>query len=413
MTFDPGYYDFGYNLFVDRWETGCNWTMQSQGGKCGTRSSPGDTTNVDGSCIGTSTPTSSQGKLGDVYYQLASGGNYCYRATAFSTATGTTWTSLSSTLPLADGTAQVQGMVTNDPGYYENGVINTAILGRRGKINIGINNYNAAQVCSTQSDPNYGTKRLSRQRELVVYSGPALLTGELYAFPSFASFATVYNGTTSHQTVFGCDLYSSNPDTVPGNVADLLDTVNFPQYKEMMKVSTQGSNSKSYMIGAKATIDCESRYGVQEPYGRKFQSDMLWYSGNTASPVVTTGLISPLDNGNWDLLYNITGASTGYVIENTKFSGGLLAYSNTNYTAYVVPMGLPITATSYSSTYLSKAQVTGNGVINPSWNATQTSDTNAGYRMLSSSGRYHSRFDFTPSSSSVNIGEIRCVLPAE
>ncbi|WP_413557671.1 hypothetical protein [Bdellovibrio sp. HCB209] len=413
LTFDPGFYDFGYNLFVDRWETSCNWTMTSQGGMCETRSSPGDAP-IAGNCIGQSAPTNTQGKVGDVFYTMTVDGGHCYRATAYSIGAGTTWTSLAASTVLVDGADQIRAMTTIDPGYYDaNGVLNPNLPGKRGKITNAVNVYHGAATCATQTDPNYGVKRIGRQREMMVYSGAALMTGELYAFPNINSWYQVHSGTNSHVTVKGCDSYGTVPDALPSTFVDMLDTsVNNP-YREMMKLDISGTTygSRRYMTGASATIDCESRYGVQEPWARKFQSDMLYYSGTAVTPVTTVGIQSPLDNGNMDLLYSITGASTGFVFENSKFSGGALSYGNSNFTGYIVPLGLPITATSYSSTYIAKSQVTGVGTVNPAYTASTTSG--AGLRSLLSSGRYYSRVDFSPTDNYPNAGEIRCVLPAE
>jgi hypothetical protein len=414
LTFDAGYYDFGYNLFVDRWETACNWTMASQGGSCTSRGAPGDTP-ISGNCIGTAAPTTSQGKVGDTYYMMDTNGGYCYRATSYSSATGTTWTSLHVAAQSITGADTIRGMTTIDPGYYDsNGALNRNLPGKRGKITTGVNVYTAVQACAVQTDPNYGAKRLGRQRELIAYQGPALLTGELYPFANIAAWGLVYNGTQSHATVRACDGYGANPDALPSNFNDMLDTnVNNP-YREMMKLDVGGGvtyNARRYMIGAEATMDCESRYGVQEPYARKYLTDMFYYSGTAVSPATTIGQISPFDNGNRDLLYTITGASTGFLIENSKFSGGSLNYSSTNFTGYIVPLGLPITVATYSSTYLPKAQVTGVGTVNPGYSA--STNATEGQRVLSSSGRYYSRTDYLPVDTYPNIGEIRCVLPAE
>ena len=63
LSFDNGYYDFGYNLLVDRFKTACNWTRNSSA--CGANG-----------CIGTNSasgagPSALIGNVGDVYFSLA------------------------------------------------------------------------------------------------------------------------------------------------------------------------------------------------------------------------------------------------------------------------------------------------------------------------------------------------------
>ncbi|QLY24249.1 hypothetical protein [Bdellovibrio sp. KM01] len=411
LNLPTGYYDFGYNLFVDRWETACNWTMASQGGKCGPN-------HTDGDCIGyganltTKAPQPDIGKVGDVYYYLgtsSNGNNECFIAESADGSGNINWMRASDVYTSVSGVTLANKMLTNDPGYYDtNGNLDRSLPGKRGKISYKLNQISAAYMCSANTDAYYGTKRLVRQRENVVIAAPALLSGEPYAHSSYATFyANYFQGNQNHGTYAGCDAASA-VDTLPTTFADMLNLSG--TYKEMIRF-TDGSGGTSYgfrtyMPGALATIDCVSRYGVQDFNTRRFTSDIISYSTSTQ---LTTGLMSPYDNGNRDFLSDITGGQTGYVIDVTKYTSGGISYNSTNLTALIPALGLPIVTANPSSEYLAKALI-----IQP-YNFGQTgpvSGSGSGTKMFLSSGRWNARYDFAVSNDTVQ-GELRCVLPAE
>lgn len=428
LNLSPGYYDFGYNLFVDRWELACNWTMASQGGMCGPNHTSGDCIGFGNYTGSVGAPTATQGKVGDVFLWLYPGGVSCRIATSADSSGNITWmtptTIVDSALPNAFNLYKT--MSTNDPGYIDSsGNYDLTLPGKRAKQNAYLNQYSAAGACASQVDSNYGVKRLSRKREYVVYSAPALLQGEPYTYSSYTNFLNrVYKVNSYHNSsyTYGCE-YGTNQDVGAPNISQLLDSTNYPAYKEMLLLSNAtdstgysnffGSNSAAqFMIGSVATIDCQSRYGVQDMLRAKFMSDIMYFDKSTGKVL---GLMSPFDNGNRDLLQDISGSTTGFIMDATSYvqdttnSYGTANSTSTYITGFIPPLGMPIVNSTFSSDYWPRAL----------W--TQTFSSTIQVPLLTSTAlslksvRAGSRWGtYVPSTMVDSISsEIRCVLPAE
>lgn len=422
LNLSPGYYDFGYDLFVDRWEMACNWTRATQGAMCGSNHSSGD-------CIGygntVGAPTASQGKVGDVYLFLNStGGSQCYIASAQDPITqNITWSSPPSVLGLTNSDQLLSQMLTSDPGYKDaSGNYQTSIPGKKIKISNNITPLTAASICSSMVDPDYGVKRLSRAREYVVYSAPPILLNEPYTYSSYSNFLPLMAGSSYHDSGhrYGCDV-GGNMDALPSNLNQFLDYSNYPNFNEIGAINGTDSagytgvfGSKNYItfsIGAAATVDCQSRYGVQDMMRRTFLNDAMMYNATTHK---LTGIQSPYDSGNRDFLADISGGNSGYVMDvsaYTQTSGGAyLAYNSALLTAFIPALALPIISSVYSPEYLPRALITQSYSF-----SVYAPVLSAATQVVSAQleNRWASHLMYSNTSNSAFQGTTRCVLPAE
>jgi hypothetical protein len=425
LNLSTGYYDFGYNLFVDRWEMACNWTRAASGGMCGPNHTPGDCINFGGYTAYTNGPTPTMGKVGDVYMWLSQTVGRCYIASAVDSNGAITWTIWENIRTMSNGSDLFKKIFTSDPGYLSpdgsgNLAYNTALPGKRTKVNY-ITQTTAAPACSSVTDSNYGAKRLPRMREYSVYSAPALLSGENYASSSYTNFMnTLFTAGTFHDSShnYGCE-YGINLDSAPNTVAQLLDTSPSSPYREMAGTitgtdsagvtGTFGSNIyMQFMIGAVATIDCQSRYGVQDMMVPTLMSDVMSYNGTTSK---LTGLASPYDNGNIDLLSDISGGSTGYMMDVSSYSAGsggrTLGKGSSLLTAFVPTLNLPIITSSYSSDYVAKATWVD---FAATFNVPLAGSPSA---IKAITGHKRFGFDANTEPSQVQVRSLRCVLPAD
>lgn len=428
LNLPTGYYDFGYNLFVDRWELACNWTMASQGGMCGANHTSGDCIGYGNYTGSVGAPAATQGKVGDVFLWLYPGGASCRVAASADSSGNITWLRPADIVDGAYSNAAslYKTMWTNDPAYVDStGNYNLNIPGKRAKTNAYVNQYSSAGSCASQVDTNYGTKRLSRKREYIVYSAPALLSGEPYTYSTYTNFMNkVYKVNTYHNAsyTYGCE-YGSNSDVGAPTISQLLDYTNYPAYKEMLMLTNAtdstgytnyfgANNSAQFMIGSVATIDCQSRYGVQDMMRTKATSDIMYFDKATGK---MTGMMSPFDNGNRDFLQDINGGTTGFVMDTSMFlqdttnGYGYVGSGSTFLTALIPTLGWPLTTTTYSADYWPKAlwtQIYSSSIQTPL--LTNTS-------LAMKSVRAGARWGTFVSGTMVDTytAETRCVLPAE
>ncbi|MGK5084846.1 fibronectin type III domain-containing protein [Bdellovibrionota bacterium FG-1] len=264
LNLDPSHYDFGYNLFVDRWAAACNWSPSAatagNTGKCGAGRTNGD-------CFGTGTPSASIGVDGNVFYQWDQG--YCYVNVA------QTWIGVGS--PGPTGPQRLQSY-TNTPSTAFKKPPMTSI-GQ--KI--------SADTCAAAADPDYGPKRLLRRREQIAASAWPYITGEPRAMTDNA--IQVLEIGTDHPNTHACNSNQRNGVSVTG-------TFNDSGY-ELARSTAAGPDA--FVIGSAGTSNCVSRYGVQDMVGNVgfWLSDQL----DTCTPAAHTcsGATSTVDSGNTDL----------------------------------------------------------------------------------------------------------------
>jgi hypothetical protein len=296
------YYDFGYNLFVDRFTAGCNWTAASLGGDCGAGGSVGN-------CYGSAVPSNTFGANGNVYWNASGGG--CYMKVS------NVWTAVAS-LPAGN----LSAAYTNVPSRVAQPPALTFLTAQTA--------WNVCQsiVSSPDGSAFYGPKRLMRRREEVVAAAFQAIQGEPGAL-SVAGINSLQNGTVTHPNGQVCN---SN------NHLGVTNTNTFNSNTEIGAIT-----GGAFMIGSDYTAACVSRFGAQDLVG----NTATWVSDtmstcSTSTHTCTGGASTLGDLGNRDLAnYNFDGTTgpggtaagqvaTGYT-DNVRFNA-----TNVNF-----PLGLP------------------------------------------------------------------------
>jgi hypothetical protein len=402
LTFDPNIYDFGYNLFVDRFEAGCNWTSQAEGGMCGAGASPGD-------CIGKDIPANDQGLPGQVFYKVhnyddavPTGGCYIKDQT--------TWLRTNQN---ASYHPELKKVYINAPGSGSK--IHPPLMA-------GVETGTA--ICGAVVDPYYGPRRLPRLREKQVFLAWPTDTEDLYYQPNWKNLerppgdgGTVPSSCLTDYTQTA--IYP--PATWPRTVADLLVSGN--EAAELWGPDAIAESSRrqtrKYVIGSSRSADCQSRYGVQDGIGNMYElvSDVFVSKPSTNVKSNSDTYVSPVDNGNRDLrgvrmdgVFGLGGASG---------AGGKF-FTNSIITSVVAPLGLPLMST--SSAYTAKTAIDFNSDV---VEIVRSSNTNQSpYSSLivyggsmevgSQAGRWYLQSAIWDGSYiySTPLG-FRCVLPAE
>ncbi|MGK5084836.1 hypothetical protein WDW37_16230 [Bdellovibrionota bacterium FG-1] len=312
LNLDPGYYDFGYNFFVDRWVAGCNWSPSAATtngtGKCGAGRTNGD-------CFGNVNPDASLGVDGNVYYDWS--GGYCWVNVA------QTWrqmneTSLTSSQRLQAYTNTPSTTVKKPPLVY-------------------FDQNRGADICAAVTDPDYGAKRLLRRREQIVASAWPSITGEPHAVND--SEINYLEGGMNHPITHACN------SNIHYGVSAVGKTFNDSGY-ELARSAASGP--ESFVIGSTSTANCISRFGAQDMAGNVLQ----WISDQLGTCAAAThscaGATSLLDSGNTDLsgfMFDGLGGGTG----NHGPGGGAaavtawqLSLGTFSSTYFSVPLGLPL-----------------------------------------------------------------------
>lgn len=404
LNLPSGFYDFGYNLFVDRYPLGCNWTRASSGGKCGAGA-------TDGDCLGiTNTnayPSNTIGVDGNVFWGIS---NECAGATSqtckqnvcFQKVEGA-WKRMYELQTYSEPEKYYKNALTNDPAA-QNG--QRPYLADWSSRPIASN-----LMCNAFVDPSYGMKRIPRMREhIAFYAWPSLPTDSY--FISLTTAQNYLNG-VSHDSGNGyrCFNYGSASEVSVSSIANLLTPGNYiVNYKDGTTVRGVGD-----FLGSPLSSDCQSRYGVRLSNGgsNRFPvSDYFYYETTPSKRLV--GGISLLDNGNTDLLYDVYGGPFGYKIAMADVGSNVNEfYSVTNnigsHNFMNMALGLPVFLTS-SSDYLAKALVPVTSYGSQLRYAAQTQTQ--GPTQIEMVGRFS--YYLRPWNSTLPLGSsTRCVLPAE
>lgn len=356
LNLEPFYYDFGYNLFVDRWEAACNWTTQASGGMCGPGGTPGE-------CIGKITvqglPAATIGKNGDIFYNInnsqASGWRSCFIKKSG------VWNSISDA---GFSTTEMQSFVTNDP----------ALQGGHRPPVMFVSRSRSQELCQTVSDPVYGKKRLPRLREARAYNPLSWIPGEAERSESLVS---IEDATTGHiggpSGPYSCNTrmgtyingnmtptYASTSFLNSGflNLTNFINTTlaqmlmpgwDFANYGFSANASNQlitnnnlGSDSAFFFIGSLHTSDCVSRFGVQDAIGNvgEYVSDIgSWVT----TPPYHWSFNAPSDDvTNTDLVGFKFNGIIGLASPQSSDTSTTTNLNNTGQYSYIsVPLGLP------------------------------------------------------------------------
>jgi hypothetical protein len=246
LSFDAGYYDFGYNLLVDRFQLACNWTRNDAA--CGALGCAGvlstNNTGVPSAAAATNA----------VYWGLTGNyGNNCFVKTTSGWKAIATSTSLTA--------AQLAAGTTIDPGPAtdrHNPVIDLMIPDM------------ASAACNAQTS-DYGTKRLLRRREAVHAEALAALPGEPGAITDVVQRARLRQGLegyTQNQCPYTGSLtdarFPTAPTTFDTSATGMLNAAN--TRASIMYNATDWFNVEgaAYFIGTASTSKCVSRWGSQD-----------------------------------------------------------------------------------------------------------------------------------------------------
>lgn len=399
LTFESGFYDYGYNLFVDRFEQACRWTRAVDGGMCGAGGTAGD-------CIGSMAanifPANTIGKNGDVYLGLWANSE----TTCFYKFQGSWLRSTSVSTSVPNPRAALATMYTSDP---------TANGGKVASLREYHSAYQGWSICQSQSDSSYGAKRLPRVREYRGYAAMATMPNDLYGI----SYTTAnnlagggsYNSTTGYRCPFGQSIANY---TYPATITDVLNSTN-----EILGIYSGGQYyGNSFQLGAVANVDCQGRYGIQNVINK---STSLWTSDSfnwDSTTKLLTGTTSFLDSGNKDLQQDINGGQTGFVIDYTNaIQNGTTNYyfqlSNSASSAVnfiLLPLGLPVLSMS-STVYLPRATFLENYGSN--FYAPYSAAPNTTPRSVATYNRWATYTAIASGPVGNNVTSTRCVLPAD
>ena len=394
LNLESGFYDFGYNLFQDRYTMSCNWTSQSEGGMCGVGPTAGDCIEINTAAV---TPANNRGKDGDVMLSLASNDNRCYFKM------DGVWR-LSRQVPefVADARVHFRTMYTSIP----------KLAGKKlSTMNDYINHHTADVMCRAHVDPNYGEKRMPRLREVKAYNAYATLSGDLYGMTYNQALTIRAGGNFDSTNGFRC---STNLNGVnypyPTDMNQMLSPSN-----ELMVVFTGGIRyGADFVIGAEANQDCITRYGAHEVFSNRWSWTSDTWSWNKPS-LTLKGMNSRFDNGNFDLMRDINGGQSGFVMNHSNASTTGTS-SNSWYTLnwhtdvkfIAIPLGLPILNSGVSS-YLPRALFAEHydeQMLYPK----NASEANMG---VQTRGRWFVRADVPTIGTSGNNIAQRCVLTAD
>jgi hypothetical protein len=379
LGLSASYYDFGYNLFVDRFTAGCNWTNQTNGGMCGAGATAGD-------CNGNGAPAGTVGVTGNVYYDW--NGSSCY----YRQAAG--WQSVNSTSLL---TTERILTYTIDPG--SNSAHNPPM--------VSLDQNRSWDTCQSIVDTNYGAKRLLRHREFVAASAGPWVTGD----PGLLSDGAIATLEAGNGHTAGT--YSCNSDTHAGVAAAAFGT------NELARGIAGGPDS--FNIGSVGTSQCVSRFGMQDFAANVWQwvSDVL-DTCNAGAHTCARAAGAGLDSGNRDMNnFNFDGVQgpgggganvTGWYFDTPAFGAN-------NFSA---PLGLPLVGTDSGNAILATSL---SAKLHNDYFYLYTDNANGapfarglfvggGWNGAGGSGRWASYWYASPSGATGSIG-FRCAVPAQ
>jgi hypothetical protein len=378
LSLASGYYDFGYDLFVDRFGEGCNWTPASNGGMCNAGMSSGDCHGV----LGTQQvqyypnntfpyvpkpPVTTIGSVGNVYW---------------ATDTNTCWYKVSASKWISNATFSASDLATLGQSPYFTSVPFASIVTNVPNTNVSVpplvgTVHFANEVCQAQVDSTYGPKRIMRKREFVAASGFQTLAGEpnpitdtTYLNNLFSSSYIGNNSGASYTPIQACYTGTLSTFGIAGNLP--YNGFNTAGVEWANNLSTTGPyQGGSIVLGSVSTQNCTSRFGIQDLLGNNgmWLSDQLSCTGNGTSGSCN-GTTSSYDAGNTDLntfYFNGTqgpGGASGSggaakigimpyglvnagptnflgVLENFAANSGI-PFSNTVASYLSVPLGLPM-----------------------------------------------------------------------
>lgn len=319
LSFDPGYYDFGYNFLMDRHMVACNWTRAPA---CGPNGCVGDVSvdaNSDGVPEGPGVPSNSVGVDGNVFFAMnSSGGPNCYIKS------GGSWKQV--TAETTDSALMAKGS-TIDPGPENL---------RHRPVLYNMHPVAAAKLCNSQNS-EYGPKRMLRRREQLVATPLPYFEGEPGAITEGGERWRVQFGVTGYKdstTIYDsgeCIGINNTFQGLPATINQLIAPTNqVSRIKTSAWAGYYNTPQEIYFIGSNATRRCVSRFGVQDPitysgYGILLSDQFSRPQVTANPPPIYQGETSDLDSSNRDFV--------GFQFNETTM-GASLPNAATGYTSY-------------------------------------------------------------------------------
>lgn len=337
LSFEDGFYDFGYNMLVDRHMLACNWTRNS----CGPNGCIGPTfldANLDSVPENSAPPSNAIGNNDDVYFAINSnGGSNCYIKTGGAWQQVAATTTNSSLMALA---------ATVDPGpadFRHRPVIHNMLPEA------------AQQLCRAQSS-DYGPKRIMRRREYVAASPLSYLEGEPEALTNLTDrwrkqLAYPYaDGQSSTGNNYGCANVHQGEANLSW-VTSIPDMINPTNERAFIRLgawaSSHNRQSEPFFIGSSATRNCKSRFGMKDPYS--WDGYGIWFSDQLSKQTTTDntpiyrGELSDLDDGARDFVgFEFNNTTQGATITNGSVAAHGYYSTVTSGTDMTFPYYLPI-----------------------------------------------------------------------
>lgn len=295
LLLDANFYDFGYNLFVDRFKVACNWTRSSStcpNGQCIDIKTYADTN-------ATNAPSGDQGKENDVFFAInGTVGPNCFIKAK--TAGGSTWKPLYDSSLTADDLRIATTIDPGPPGQRHRPPINH------------FNPQEALRVCQAQTTPYGRVKRLFRRREWIAASPLPWMNGEPYAITDPIERNNIQRGVLNFTE--GPCAANMTPSLLPprfrtGTVQGDLDKMLEPNNAVVAPISDNSNwnlaNNSHYYIGHPHANRCISRFGMHDYFVRGYMghyfSDMFSNTKPGTYPMVLEPMPSTLEPGHNDM----------------------------------------------------------------------------------------------------------------
>ena len=401
-----GFYDFGYNLFVDRYPLACRNNTQIEEAL------------QSGSARWTSS-TAPVGSNGNVLYSAFSGGaSASLRMSNCLYSTGVKWVDMASVQAETGILAPsvFQEALTNSPTGAGGAFVKRPLFSYPAWDSVSANT-----ACSSFNESGYGTKRIPRMREFRAFSAAPfskrLSDGQVIdMYQSTIAAATSASPWDSGACVKGNVTTSSQWPAAPTNIAAVFSSGNINNL-----AYTTNAGAPSFFIGARGNSDCVSRYGVanidESPSLNATYFNLLgvntawfalsdlflWTPAALAPTGTLRGLASAIDSGNTDASFDIaTGLSSGYIMN-------VVAPSHTTAASdrFDLSLGLPALSTQTGVNSYGQNRTTADNYNQSVLALFPSGTTNAHYAR--GTARWSSSFQDGKS----YISRVRCVLSAE
>lgn len=318
LNLPSGFYDFGYNLFVDRYPLACK-TQEAFPYDASMNSYA-----EDGLYNGFDL-TAENNTAANVAYSVYGNGSSRHASNClYKDSINDRWLSIADIVQSEGENAKdiLGEMLTSSPDENSNFKVYPKFSYPYWTSEM------ADYACSAFETPGYGNKRIPRMREFRAFTAPALTRTVGSDILKDFYYDELTQATTSQsRDQHSCLRSSPSTGSRPSQILDIFNTQNNPDHF----TSYTGGGPNIYSIGSQSTARCMSRYGVADVLenpiaggnNNRFSRSGLWaafyplsdrfYYDSPSSTLF--GIPSPIDSGNIDVSYAIAGGQTGYRME--------------------------------------------------------------------------------------------------